>query len=108
RGFAQQLRIAPPSAGPPEGSVPYDAATCARFLDPDHIGDSVLERSKIFFEALERDGEIMSLELVAALGLKGARSIPANLTIPLKKSAWRLDLEQPWHATETPDGSRTI
>lgn len=106
RGFVQHA----PGPGPTttEDSVLYDAAMCARFLDPAHIGDGVLERAKVFFDELDRNGEIMSLDLVAALGVKGPRSIPANLTIPLKKSARRIGLPQPWRGAETSDGQRTI
>jgi hypothetical protein len=103
-GFVQIARDEPDAR--PRHAQEYDEATCARFLDPQHLGDGVLERARIFFGELERSGEIMSLDLAAALKLKGPRSIPANLTIPLKKSAWRLRLEQPWDGDDT--GPRTI
>ena len=82
----------------------YDANTCIRFRNPVHLGDSVLKRADYFFGEIASRGEVTSPEVVSALGLKGGRSIPANLTIPLKKSAWRLGLEQPWDGDETPDG----
>ena len=84
----------------------YDSANCARFVDPHHIGDGVLRRARFFFGEIASGGEIGSVELADALDLKGPRSIPANLTIPLKKSAWRLGLEQPWEGDES--GPRTI
>lgn len=104
RGFVQINRRKP--EGRSSNPDAYDQATCQRLLDPQHLGDRVLERARIFFGKLESDGEIMSLDLAAALNLKGPRSIPANLTIPLKKSAWRLGLEQPWEGDES--GPRTI
>ena len=72
-----------PTKTPSTYSAKYDDATCQQFLNPDHLGDSVLDRSKTFFELLEQKGEISSPDLVAALGVKGARSVPANLTNPL-------------------------
>lgn len=84
----------------------YHEATCAAFLDPAHIGDGVLERARFFFGELATKGEITSLDLARGLELKGPRSIPANLTIPLKKSAWRLGLIEPWEDDAT--GPRTI
>jgi hypothetical protein len=104
RGFVQVNRRKPGARSSDPDA--YDEATCARFLDPHHLGDGVLERARIFFGKLEGDDEIMSLDLAGALNLKGPRSIPANLTIPLKKSAWRLGLEQPWEGDES--GPRTI
>jgi hypothetical protein len=92
----------------PGVSADYDAQTCARFLEGAHLGDSVLERARIFFGAIAEDGEIAAPDLVAALELKGSRSLPANLTTPLKKSAWRLGIDVPWAQAETPDGTRTI
>ena len=41
---------------------------------------------------------------MAALRLKGPTSIPANLTNPLKKSARRLGIDQPWVSAETIEG----
>jgi hypothetical protein len=82
----------------------YDANTCIRFLSPMHVGDNVLKRADYFFGELASRGEVTSPEVVSALGLKGGRSIPANLTIPLKKSVWRMGLEEPWEGDETPDG----
>ena len=89
-------------------SARYDDATCQQFLNPDHLGDSVLDRTKTFFELLEQKGEISSPDLVAALGVKGARSVPANLTNPLKKRARKMKIPVPWTETSTPDGLRTV
>ena len=72
--------------------------------DPNHLGDNVLKRAAFFFGKLASKGEITSPEVVEGLGLKDARNIPANLTIALKKSAWRPGLEQPWTGAETLDG----
>lgn len=101
-----QARAAPTPAAPLP-SHGYDSRTCARFLHPAHLGDGVLVRAHYFFKELATKGEVSSPEVVAALKLKGARSIPANLTIPLKKSAKRLSLQQPWTADETHEG-RTL
>jgi hypothetical protein len=72
------------------------------------LGDTVLDRAKIFFELLEQDGKVSSPELVAALGVKGARSVPANLTNPLKKRARKMRIPVPWTETATADGLRTV
>jgi hypothetical protein len=88
-------------------TVEYDADTCRQFLDAKHIGTNVLERAEVFFRALKADGEINSLDLVDALELEGGpRTIPANLTIALKKSYRRLGLSKPWAADTT--GERTV
>jgi hypothetical protein len=97
-----------PSATPSTYSANYDEATCRQFLNPDHLGDTVLDRAKIFFELLEQDGKVSSPELVAALGVKGARSVPANLTNPLKKRARKMRIPVPWTETATADGLRTV
>lgn len=89
-------------------SANYDDATCKQFLNPDHLGDSVLDRAMTFFELLEQTGEISSPDLVAALSVKGARSVPANLTNPLKKRARKMKIPVPWTETSTPDGLRTV
>ena len=111
RGVVIRRAPTPPSA-PPSGSTrrggPYDNAELASFLDPVHLGDSVLLRAELFFNELATNGEVMSLDLSNMLGLLGPRSIPANLTIPLKKSARRLGLKDPWTGDETPDGLRTV
>jgi hypothetical protein len=90
----------------PSDSRAYNKATCTAFVDPAHIGDRVLERARFFFGELASKGEIVSVDLARGLDLKGPRSIPANLTIPLKKSAWRLGFEEPWEAEVS--GPRTI
>lgn len=97
-----------PSPRPSTYSSTYDEATCRQFLNSDHLGDSVLDRAKIFFELLDKDGAVSSPDLVAALGVKGARSVPANLTNPLKKRARKLKITVPWTEAATPDGLRTI
>lgn len=97
-----------PIPGPSMYSADYDDETCRQFLNPDHLGDSVLERAKTFFELLEQKGEVASPDLVAALGVKGARSVPANLTNPLKKRARKMSITVPWAETATPDGLRTV
>jgi hypothetical protein len=91
-----------------DSTVEYDAATCRRFLSPDHISQGVLERAKVFFALLAEESEVDSLEVVDGLGLKGPKSIPANLTNPLKKSARRLRLREPWEWGENADGTRTV
>jgi hypothetical protein len=97
-----------PPAVPAGVSSTYDGFTCEQFLLGKHMGDSVLERAEVFFAALAEEGEISSVELAAALDLKGPKSLPANLTNSLKKSARRLRIEEPWEATETADGTRTV
>jgi hypothetical protein len=99
------------SAGPTPAGITapdYDDATCRQFFSPEHIGDNVLRRAHAFFGELEQRGELTSLDVVALLGIKGPRSIPANLTNPLKKSQHRLGLPKPWIETENADGTRTI
>lgn len=105
RGFVQGQG---PTTTPSTYSAKYDDATCQQFLNPDHLGDTVLDRAKTFFELLEHDGDISSPDLVAALGVKGARSVPANLTNPLKKRARKMKIPVPWTETSTPDGLRTV
>jgi hypothetical protein len=85
----------------------YDHRTIVEFLSPLHLGDSVLLRARAFFKQLAKEGRVGSLELVELLDLKGATSIPANLTNPLKKRAARLDLEVPWEETADRD-DRTV
>lgn len=97
-----------PTTTPSSYSAEYDDITCRRFLSPDHLGDSVLDRAKTFFELLEDRGEVSSPDLVVALGVKGARSVPANLTNPLKKRARKMKIPVPWTETSTPDGLRTV
>jgi len=105
RGFV----VAPaPITTPSTYSAKYDDATCKQFLNPDHLGDSVLDRAKLFFELLDQKGEVSSPDLVAALGVKGARSVPANLTNPLKKRARKMKIPVPWTEASTPDGLRTV
>lgn len=89
-------------------SSAYDETTCQQFLNPDHLGDSVLDRAKTFFGLLEEKGEISSPDLVVSLGVKGARSVPANLTNPLKKRARKMKIQVPWTEAATADGLRTI
>lgn len=112
RGFVQSSGSPGPSPSTATSAVAassdYDRETCERFLEGHHLGDSVLERAKIFFSQIAKQGEINSKDLVGALGLKGPTSIPANLTNPLKKSARRLGIEEPWTWAETPDGTRTV
>jgi hypothetical protein len=86
----------------------YDDATCAQFLNPAHLGDSVLERASVFFEALDRMGEIGSPDLVQLLGVKGPTSIPANLTIALKKRARKLAIPVPWSEATTRDNAHIV
>lgn len=86
----------------------FDDATCRAFVDPEHIGDAVLERAGVFFGELESKGEVSSTDLVAALNLKGARSVSAALTNAMKKSARRLGVRVPWLLTSTSDGTRTV
>jgi len=99
------LDIEPRPPAPPRSS--YDERTCLAFVSPLHLGDTVLLRARTFFGRLAETGQVGSLELVDLLELKGATSIPANLTNPLKKRAARLGLELPW--TETADReNRTV
>jgi hypothetical protein len=105
RGFVQSSPSTIPGAAV---SSEYDRTTCERFLEGRHLGDSVLERARTFFGQIAEQGEVNSKDLVWALNLKGPTSIPANLTNPLKKSARRLGIAEPWTWAETPDGTRTI
>jgi hypothetical protein len=105
RGFTKQA-IAPLPVG--GASSDYDASTCEKFLSRDHISESVLVRARKFFSFLDQHGEIGSLDVVGLLDLKGPTSIPANLTNPLKKSAKRLGIEDPWQWGENAEGTRTI
>ncbi len=106
-----------PKLGAPHSQTPapsrpyaanYDAVSCQVFLKREHLGDRVLERAATFFGLLDKHGEISSPDLVAALGLRGARSVPANLTNSLKKRARRMRIPVPWSETTTPDGLRTV
>jgi hypothetical protein len=112
RGFVQNPGSSAPIPGTATyaaaASSDYDSATCERFLEGHHLGDSVLERARTFFGQIAEQGEINSKDLVWALNLKGPTSIPANLTNPLKKSARRLGIEEPWTWAETLDGTRTV
>ena len=93
---------------PGDYSDVYDEATCVVYVSSRHVGDSVLARMQVFFAALADDGQIASLDLVARLGLKGATSVPANLTNSMKKRARKLGLPVPWKEGTTPDGTRTV
>jgi len=104
RGF---VRVSDPVVSTPV-SDEYDDSTCRQFIDRDHLGDSVLERARAFFTELDSRGELSSLEVVELLELKGPTSVPANLTNPLKKSARRLGIEEPWEWSENDEGTRTI
>jgi hypothetical protein len=86
----------------------YDETTCRQLIDREHLSDSVLERARIFFAKLGEQGSLSSLDVVELLDLKGPTSVPANLTNPLKKSARRLGIEEPWSWGENEDGTRTI
>jgi hypothetical protein len=97
-----------PTPTPSTYSSTYDDATCRQFLNSDHLCDTVLARAKTFFELLEQNGAISSPDLVVAIGVKGARSVPANLTNPLKKRARKMKIPVPWMEASTPDGLRTI
>jgi hypothetical protein len=100
--IAEELGLELPNQRPADReSRPYDEAACVAFVSPLHLGDTVLLRARVFFERLAEVGHVGSLELVELLDLKGATSIPANLTNPLKKRAARLGLDLPW--TETAD-----
>jgi hypothetical protein len=106
--IAEELGLDKPSGRPaPTSHGRYDHRTIVEFLSPLHLGDSVLLRARVFFKQLAKEGRIGSLELVELLDLKGATSIPANLTNPLKKRAARLDLEVPWDETADRD-DRTV
>lgn len=105
RGFVVGEGSAP---APSSYSANYDDATCKQFLNPNHLGDRVVDRAQVFFQLLERKGEVSSPDLVTALGVKGARSVPANLTNPLKKRARKMGIPVPWTETSTPDGLRTV
>ena len=97
--IAEELGLDMPSRGhcrAPVAHGRYDHRTIVEFLSPLHLGDSVLLRARVFFRQLAKEGRVGSLELVELLDLKGATSIPANLTNPLKKRAARLGLEVPW------------
>lgn len=87
--------------------APFDEETCRQFVGSNRLGDNVLLRAKKFFGALASHGRVASLDLVALLELKGATSIPANLTNSLKKRAARLDLPLPWDEGVGADG-RTV
>ena len=86
----------------------YDNAACLVLVDPQHMGDNVLERSAVFFGEAAQHGEISSIDLAAKLNLKGATSISAALTNTLKKGARRLGLGVPWTEASTSNGSRTL
>src|SRR6187551_211383 len=107
RGFVSSSSSSPATAVP-SASSEYDRETCEQFLVGHHLGNSVLERARVFFGQIAEQGEINSKDLVWALDLKGPTSIPANLTNPLKKSARRLGIDEPWTWAETPDGTRTV
>jgi hypothetical protein len=110
RGFVQNGRSPAPTTAASVAALAssdYDHQTCQRFLVGHHVGDSVLKRAWVFFGRIADQGEISSADLVTALKLKGPTRIPANLTNSLKKSARRLEIDEPWAAAVAPDG-RTI
>ena len=94
--IAEELGLEKPSGRAAASHRRYDHRTIVEFLSPLHLGDSVLLRARMFFAQLAKEGRVGSLELVELLDLKGATSIPANLTNPLKKRAARLGLPLPW------------
>ena len=108
--IAEELGLDMPSRGhrpAPVAHGRYDHRTIVEFLSPLHLGDSVLLRARVFFKQIAKEGRVGSLELVELLDLKGATSIPANLTNPLKKRAARLGLEVPWEE-DTDRENRTV
>lgn len=107
--IAEELGLDAPSRGrrTPVAHGRYDHRTIVEFLSPLHLGDSVLLRARVFFKQIAKEGRVGSLELVELLDLKGATSIPANLTNPLKKRAARLGLEVPWEE-DTDRENRTV
>lgn len=94
--IAEELGLSLPERRSTPVTADYDERTCIEFLSPLNLGDSVLLRARLFFARLAEVGAIGSLELVELLDLKGATSIAANLTNPLKKRAARLGLQVPW------------
>jgi len=64
----------------------------------------VLLRAEVFFEEINRHGQVTSPQLISLLSLKGARSIPANLTNPLKKRVRKFGFARPpWEEDATTD-----
>lgn len=72
----------------------YDATTCAEYVKG--LGVPVLNRATDFFQKLDADGQIGSVELANVLGTNTPRNIPSNLTNSLKQRAKKLGLDVPW------------
>ena len=108
RAFApyilDELRRAPEFQSRTLVTSDYDPKTCATYVS--ELGDDVLRRADKFFTALERNGEIDSIQLARLVGAKSPRSLSGALTSSLKKRARALTLERPWDQPRNPD--RTI
>jgi hypothetical protein len=91
--------------GQPALSDSYDAETCAVFAES--LGDTVVEKAETFFGILNENGEVGSLELTDAVGVKGPTVLPFVLTTPLKRRAKALGLTRPWTEDASAD-NRTI
>jgi hypothetical protein len=72
----------------------YDTKTCELFASS--LGDDVLRRASIFFEALATEKKFSSLRVVELIHASSARSIPGLLTTPLKRRAHELGLPLPF------------
>jgi len=106
--------------GPPQLSVEFDEVTCEEYLK--ELGDRVLERAQVFFEALaekaaQGQSGLDSLELVERLDrfegemarppVDSPRMIASLLTNSLKRRAKTLGLPRPWTEGATSD-NRTL
>lgn len=79
----------------------YDDAGCARLAG--ELGDVPLNASDTFFEMLEQNGEVNSVELANALGIDRTPTIAFVLTTPIKRIATRLGLPWPFDVGATQD-----
>jgi len=95
----------PGSIPVPTKSSDYDAATCAEYVR--ELGVPVINRATDFFQKLDADGQIGSLELANVMGLPTPRNIPSNLTNSLKQRARKMGLQVPWTELVSED-SRTV
>lgn len=81
----------PRAAVPPD---PYDPATCERFAEG--LGDAVLARAAVLFALLAEAGEVDSVELALALGLRRPQLLAGAVNTHLKLRARALGLPLPF------------
>lgn len=105
-GFTTERRhtLTGPFSHARTNAVIYTDELCAMYVQ--ELGQGVLDKAQVFFDKLQNDGSVNSLELAKLIGTDTPRNIPANLTNSLKQRAEALKVRVPWDETSA-DG-RTV